>query len=45
MTREHMGVDHGRFITYKPKPVIDDGSVIQAATALLRVQERSRDDG
>jgi Ni,Fe-hydrogenase III large subunit len=40
MTREHVRVDHGRVITYKRKPVIDDAPVIQAAVALLRVQER-----
>ena len=48
--REHAKVDHGRKIMdlvkdpqtgeVTQRPMLDDGPVIQAATALLRVQER-----
>lgn len=40
MGREHIRVNHGRVILDEGRRVLDDGPGIQAATALLRVQER-----
>ncbi len=40
MEREHVSASHGRVVTLDGKPVLDDGPGVQAAVALLRVQDR-----